>query len=41
MGPKVESAAAFVEATGRAALITTIGEIERAARGEAGTAVTP
>jgi carbamate kinase len=39
MAPKVESAAQFVEATGRAAVITTIGAIAAAMRDTAGTTV--
>lgn len=41
MEPKVESAAEFVAATGRPALITTAGEIDAARRGRAGTAIVP
>jgi carbamate kinase len=41
MAPKVESAVGFVEATGRPAVITTIGKIHAALAGEAGTTVTP
>jgi len=41
MAPKVESAIAFTEATGRAALITTIVELEEACGGRAGTLVCP
>jgi carbamate kinase len=41
MAPKVESAAAFAEATGRSAVITTIGELEAAWEGRAGTVVRP
>ncbi|HSD11003.1 MAG TPA: carbamate kinase [Candidatus Binatia bacterium] len=41
MAPKVESAAAFVEATGRAAIITTIAELGEACEGRAGTVVRP
>ena len=39
MGPKVESCIEFVEATGGRAVITTLGEVEAALRGEAGTTV--
>ncbi|MBT5774024.1 MAG: carbamate kinase [Dehalococcoidia bacterium] len=39
MGPKVESCIEFVEATGGRAVITTVGEVEAALRGEAGTTV--
>lgn len=41
MAPKVESAAKFVEATGRVAIITTIGAVAAAIRGDAGTTVHP
>ena len=39
MGPKVESCIEFVEATGGRTVITTLGEVEAALRGEAGTTV--
>lgn len=39
MGPKVESCIEFVEATGGRAVITTVGEVAAALRGEAGTTV--
>jgi carbamate kinase len=39
MGPKVESCIEFVEATGGRAVITTVGEVEAALRGEAGTTI--
>ena len=41
MAPKVESAVEFVEASGRAAVITTIGSIEASLRGAAGTTICP
>lgn len=41
MGPKVESAVQFVEATGRPAVITTLGSLHLALRGEAGTTIHP
>lgn len=41
MGPKVESAAEFAEATGRPAVITAIGDLRAALAGESGTTVTP
>jgi carbamate kinase len=41
MAPKVESAAAFAEATGRPAVITAIGAVDAALGGRAGTRVTP
>lgn len=41
MAPKVESAAQFVEATGHRAVITTIGSLEPALRGAAGTTIRP
>ncbi len=41
MAPKVESAVEFVEATRRPAVITTIGSLERALRGIAGTTIRP
>jgi carbamate kinase len=41
MAPKVESAVAFVEATRRPAVITTIGSLERALRGATGTTIQP
>lgn len=39
MGPKVEAACRFVEATGRRACIGALGELARVLSGEAGTAV--
>ena len=39
MGPKVEAVVRFVEAGGRRAAITSLGQIAAAARGEAGTVV--
>ena len=41
MAPKVESAAQFVEATGRSALIATIGSVSAAMGGESGTSIRP
>jgi carbamate kinase len=41
MGPKIESAAEFVEATGRVAVVTAPGAIAAAVRGERGTRVRP
>jgi carbamate kinase len=41
MGPKVEAACRFVEARGRAAIITSIASAEGAVRGDAGTRVVP
>ena len=41
MGPKVESAAAFVEATGRTASIGALADLERIVAGDAGTIVEP
>jgi carbamate kinase len=41
MGPKIEAAVEYVEATGRRALITDIEHLEAALRGEAGTVVRP
>jgi carbamate kinase len=41
MGPKIASAAAFVEASGRPAVITRLGDTAAALRGQAGTAITP
>ena len=41
MGPKVEAAARFVEATGRRAAIGSLGEIAAIVRGQAGTTVAP
>lgn len=41
MAPKVESATEFVEATGRPATITTMGAVEAAIRGGAGTTIAP
>jgi carbamate kinase len=41
MAPKVESAAAFAAATGRRAVIATLGEVEAALGGAAGTTVSP
>jgi carbamate kinase len=39
MGPKVEAACRFVEATGGTAAIGTLGEAAAIVRGEAGTLV--
>jgi carbamate kinase len=39
MAPKIESAVEFVEATGRAAVIATLGQIGAALKGEVGTTV--
>ena len=39
MGPKVDAAARFVEATGRPAAIGSLGDIEEIVRGRAGTTV--
>ncbi len=39
MGPKVEAAARFVEATGKRAAIGALGEIEQIVAGSAGTQV--
>lgn len=41
MGPKVDAACRFVEATGRAAAIGALADAARIVRGEAGTRVTP
>lgn len=41
MAPKIESAIAFAAETGRCALITAIGSLEEAERGETGTLVCP
>jgi carbamate kinase len=41
MGPKVDAACRFVEATGRRAAIGALDEIERIVEGEAGTTVVP
>ncbi|GAB4334017.1 MAG: carbamate kinase [Dehalococcoidia bacterium] len=41
MGPKVASAIEFVEAVGRRSVITTIGEMAAALRGERGTTIVP
>ena len=41
MGPKVEAAARFVEATGRRAAIGALDEIEQIVEGRAGTTVVP
>jgi len=41
MGPKVESAVQFVQACGRRAVITTIGHVDAALRGLAGTTIEP
>jgi carbamate kinase len=41
MAPKVESAVEFVEATKRLAVITTIGSLDPALRGTAGTTIRP
>jgi len=40
MAPKVESAIQFVAATHRTAVITTVGAVDAARRGEAGTTIT-
>jgi carbamate kinase len=39
MGPKVEAACSFVEATGKRASIGALGDLERIVAGEAGTIV--
>lgn len=39
MAPKVESAVAFVEASGRSAVITSVGSVEAALSGAAGTTI--
>lgn len=41
MGPKVEAAAAFVEATGRTAAIGALADLERIVAGDAGTIIEP
>lgn len=41
MGPKVESAVEFVAATGRPAVITTIGQVGAALGGRQGTTIVP
>jgi carbamate kinase len=41
MGPKVESAVRFVEATGRRAAIGSLSDIDAIVRGQAGTTVAP
>jgi carbamate kinase len=41
MGPKVASAAEFVAASGRPAVITTLGQIAAALAGRAGSTITP
>ena len=41
MGPKVEAACAFVEATGKTAAIGAISDIGKICTGEAGTIVGP
>jgi carbamate kinase len=41
MGPKVEAVCRFVERTGRVGVITSLGQIVAAVRGEAGTIVVP
>ncbi len=41
MGPKIEAACRFVEATGKPAAIGALGDAARVVRGEAGTSVTP
>jgi carbamate kinase len=41
MGPKVEAACRFVEARGRAAVITSIASAEAAVQGDAGTRIVP
>jgi len=39
MGPKVQAAMQFLQATGRRAVITSISAIEAAVYGEAGTEI--
>lgn len=41
MGPKVDAAARFVEATGKRAAIGALDEIEQIVEGRAGTTVAP
>ena len=41
MGPKVEAAIEFARKTGRTAAVGALADVERIARGEAGTLVTP
>ena len=41
MGPKVDAAARFVEATGNRAAIGSLSDIERIVEGRAGTSVVP
>ncbi len=41
MGPKVEAACHFVEATGHRATIGALNDVERIVEGEAGTQVLP
>jgi carbamate kinase len=41
MGPKVDAAARFVEATGRRAAIGSLADIEQIVEGRAGTTVVP
>ena len=41
MGPKVEAAARFVEATGKRAAIGSLADIEKIVEGAAGTNVVP
>jgi carbamate kinase len=41
MGPKIDAALSFVEATGRKVLITDVGHLEAAMAGEGGTAIVP
>ena len=41
MGPKVEAASRFAQATGRRALISSLEQIEAMLEGEAGTEVRP
>ena len=41
MGPKVEAAIRFVEATGKRAAIGSLADIEKIVSGDAGTTVVP
>ena len=41
MGPKVDAAARFVEATGKRAAIGSLADIEQIVDGQAGTSVVP
>jgi carbamate kinase len=41
MGPKIEAALGFVEATGRQVLITDVDHLRRAMTGDAGTSIVP